>query len=129
LRVVDASALVELLLDTPKGHAVAEALRGEQLTAPELVYTEVLSAVGRRVRADMLDSATATAAIRLLAAAPIQLVSARVLIPRVWELRERVRVTDAFYVACAERLGCPLVTCDGRLVRAPLPGVAMLHID
>lgn len=37
---------------------------------------------------------------------------------RVWQLRENVRTTDAYYVALAEALDVPLVTLDGRLARA-----------
>ncbi len=40
---------------------------------------------------------------------------------RVWELRDTVRTYDAWYVAVAESLGCPLATLDARLVAAPGP--------
>jgi predicted nucleic acid-binding protein len=36
----------------------------------------------------------------------------------VWELRNSVRSYDAYYVALAEALDAPLVTCDDRLARA-----------
>jgi len=35
-----------------------------------------------------------------------------------WELRENVKAYDATYVALAERLDLPLVTCDERLAKA-----------
>ncbi len=38
---------------------------------------------------------------------------------RIWELRGHVTCYDAWYVALAEYLKCPLVTLDGRLARAP----------
>ena len=38
---------------------------------------------------------------------------------RVWELRENLTAYDAVYVALAEALGAPLVTCDRALARAP----------
>jgi predicted nucleic acid-binding protein len=38
---------------------------------------------------------------------------------RVWELRDNLTPYDAAYVAVAETLGCPLLTADGRLGRAP----------
>jgi predicted nucleic acid-binding protein len=41
------------------------------------------------------------------------------LLPRMWELRHNVTVYDAAYVALAETLAAPLVTCDARLAAAP----------
>ena len=36
-----------------------------------------------------------------------------------WELRHDVSAYDAAFLALAEALEAPLVTCDGRLSRAP----------
>ncbi|MBA2239982.1 MAG: PIN domain-containing protein [Solirubrobacterales bacterium] len=36
-----------------------------------------------------------------------------------WQLRENLSAYDATYVALAEALGCPLITADARLSRAP----------
>lgn len=36
-----------------------------------------------------------------------------------WALRDRLTAYDAVYVALAEALRATLVTCDGRLARAP----------
>ena len=44
---------------------------------------------------------------------------------RVWELRHNLTAYDALYVALAEALDAPLVTCDARLGRAPLTGVTI----
>ena len=41
------------------------------------------------------------------------------LIPRVWELRATLTAYDAIYVALAELLDAPLLTCDGRIASAP----------
>ena len=38
---------------------------------------------------------------------------------RMWELRNNVTAYDAAFIALAEALGVPLVTCDTRLARAP----------
>lgn len=38
---------------------------------------------------------------------------------RAFELRANMTAYDAAYITLAERLGCPLLTTDSRLVRAP----------
>ena len=40
------------------------------------------------------------------------------LLERAWELRDNVSAYDAMYVALAELLDAPLVTCDASLARA-----------
>jgi predicted nucleic acid-binding protein len=41
------------------------------------------------------------------------------LLTRAWKLRENVTAYDAMYVALAEALDAPIVTCDAPLARAP----------
>jgi predicted nucleic acid-binding protein len=41
------------------------------------------------------------------------------LLPRVWELRATLTAYDGVYVALAELLNAPLITCDGKLATAP----------
>jgi predicted nucleic acid-binding protein len=41
------------------------------------------------------------------------------LIPRVWELRATLTAYDSVYVALAELLDAPLLTCDGKIAFAP----------
>ena len=129
LRVVDASALVELLLATRKGDRVDAALGGELCAAPELVHVEVISTLARLVRVSHIGDEDADGAVTAFARMPVTLVSHAQLTQHAWGLRNRVRVTDAFYIACAKKLDCPLITCDGRLTRAPLPGVSMVHVN
>ena len=45
---------------------------------------------------------------------------------RVWALRERLTSHDAWYMALAEALQCPLVTLDRRLGRASGPSCEMV---
>lgn len=39
---------------------------------------------------------------------------------RAFVLRANLTAYDAFYVALAEALDCPLITSDGRLANAPM---------
>lgn len=41
-----------------------------------------------------------------------------VLLLRIWERRDNMTAYDGAYVALAEALGAPLVTCDGKIAEA-----------
>jgi predicted nucleic acid-binding protein len=119
--VMDASSLVELLLGTRRGRVVAERIADAALAlhAPHLADVEVAQALRRYVREGDLDAGAAAAALDDLRALDVERHSHEPLLDRVWSLRENLTAYDAVYVALAEALGTTLLTCDGRLARAP----------
>lgn len=129
MKVVDASAIVDLLAGMPRSARVRQALGTDSLSAPELIDVEVLSACARLARAGIISWDHANLAVDRLRTLPLDRIGHDHLTARAWTLRGRAQLTDAFYVACAELLDAPLVTCDGRLTRAPLPGVSILLVQ
>lgn len=120
--IVDASALFEVVADTPRAELVrARLLADTDHAAPHLVDVEVAAVVVRQHRAGLLDATAAVQAVDDLSDWPGERWPHRPLLARAWELRDTVRVHDALYVALAEALEAPLVTLDGRLARAPGP--------
>ena len=120
--VVDASVLATSLGDDgPDGDQARARLRGERLTAPELVDLEVVSVLRRQVRAGALDIRRAALALADLGALPLRRTPHRPLLARCWELRDNLTIYDAAYVALAEALGVLLLTGDARLARATGP--------
>lgn len=118
--VVDAGVLATALLDDhADGDCARQRLRGEVLSAPELIYPEVVSVVRRQLSAGKADLRRAQFALDDLEDAPIRIAAHLPLISRSWELRENVTPYDALYIALAEKLGCTLLTTDARLSRAP----------
>lgn len=119
--VLDASALVELLLGSELGRAVGARIADPELGlhAPHLADVEVAQAFRRYVREGLLEAPAAEAALAELRALDLERHSHEPLLERVWALRENVTAYDAVYVALAEALDAPLLTCDGRLARAP----------
>ena len=113
--VVDASAVVDLLLGNPLGTAVARRLRGHDLHAPAHLDAEVLSALGRLHRADEVDGRTVAGLLAGLRAAPVQRHPLAPVLEGAWARRYRVRLVDAVYLQLAAQRGCPLVTTDRRL--------------
>jgi predicted nucleic acid-binding protein len=119
--VIDASALLELLLQTPLGTRVeARLLRDEaELHAPHLVDVEVAQGLRRLVRTGEVAAGRADEAIADLADLDIHRHSHLDLLGRAWALRDNLTAYDAIYVALAEAMGAPIVTCDGMLSNAP----------
>jgi predicted nucleic acid-binding protein len=121
LIVLDASAAVEVLLQTAAGAPITERLLdpAESLHAPHLLDVEVAQILRRFVRRGELMSDRARQALDDLASLPLERYSHEILMSRVWMLRENLTAYDAAYVALAEVLDATLLTRDGRISRAP----------
>jgi predicted nucleic acid-binding protein len=119
--VLDASAVVELLLGTQLGQSIRTRIADPALGlhAPHLVDVEVAQALRRYVREGELDRGTAVAALEDLRALDLERHSHGPLLDRVWALRENLTAYVAVYVALAEALDAVLLTCDGKLARTP----------
>lgn len=119
--VVDASALLEFLLQTPLGLRVEVRLLRErdEFHAPHLADVEVTQGLRRLVRTGEVSAHRAADAIADLVDLDLHRHSHLDLLSRAWQLRENVTAYDAMYIALAEALDAPLVTCDAPLGRAP----------
>jgi predicted nucleic acid-binding protein len=120
--VIDASALVELLVGgTPRAAllAVRVGIVGESLHAPHLIDLEVASVLRSLEARKAVSTAVATRAIVDLVALDLRRYAHDTLVPRAWQLRGHLSSYDAAYVALAEILAAPLVTCDRRLGSSP----------
>ena len=117
--VLDASAVVELLLDTVTGRKVAILIANADtaLHVPHLVDAEAVSALRRLAREGIVEDDEAEAAIDHLLALDLQRHSHEGLLERGWALRRNLTTYDAMYVALTEALDATLITCDGRLAR------------
>lgn len=119
--VLDASALLELLLVTKKGCEVAERITPpeETLHAPHLIDLEVTQVLRRYVARGHLDEVRADQTLSDLQDLDLNRYPHDVLLNRIWELRHNASAYDAAYLALAETLGAPLLTSDARLRDVP----------
>lgn len=117
--VIDSSALAEVVVRTPRAALVADLFAGDDLAAPDLINAEVMSVVRGWLLRGVIDLATARRAVGNLATAPVRRMATDGLISAAWDMHQNLTPYDATYVALARRLGCPLLTLDHRLTRAP----------
>ncbi len=115
--VVDASAVVDVLLRVPTADNIANRLlrSGETLHAPHLLDLEVTQVLRRHEARRQAEPVRCQEALDDLAQIRLVRHPHNVLLGRIWELRNNLSAYDAAYVALAEMLEVPLLTRDRRL--------------
>ena len=121
--VLDASAAIEWLLQTPKAAAIEARLFSKTAQrrwhAPHLLDVEVAQVLRKQVAKGVMSDARDLEALQDFLDLPLVRYPHDFLLPRVWELRKNLTAYDAVYVALAEALGFPLATCDPNIAGAP----------
>ena len=119
--VVDASALLEVLLNTSAGSLVARRLftENETLHTPHLLDLEIAQVLRRYALTGELNPTRGLQALEDLADFPLTRYPHDLLLPRIWELRHNITAYDAAYIALAEALAAPLLTRDAAFASAP----------
>ena len=117
--VVDASVILELLLNRPPAKRIAQRILApeESLHVPHLLDLEVAQVLRRYVLNSEVRAARAALALDDLIDLPLTRYPHDLLLPRIWELRHNLSAYDAAYVALAESLDAALLTRDIRLAR------------
>ena len=119
--VLDASAVLEWLLQTRVGTRVEARVFSEAATlhAPHLVDIEVAQVLRRYVKKGLITGSRGDQALEDLVDLSLTRYPHDVLLSRIWVLRDNLTAYDAAYVALAEALDAPLVTCDSKIAAAP----------
>ncbi len=120
--VADASVVVDMFLGRGgvAGDELRERLANEELvSAPHLLDAEVGQALRRLSMQREMTVNRATTSLQELAALPIRRYAHGWLLPRAFELRSNVTIYDGLYLALAEVLGVPLLSCDAALGDVP----------
>lgn len=115
--VIDASAVIELLLNSSVGTRVADRIfiEGESLHVPHVLGLEVAQVFRRYVLAKELTAERAVQALDDFSDLPLYRYAHFDFMPRIWELRASLTAYDAAYVSLAEALDSTLLTCDMKL--------------
>lgn len=125
--VIDASVLVAALVDAGEGGRWAEAmLADDSLAAPELALAEASNILRRLEQFRQISRLEAASAHADLLSLDLALFPFAPFAERIWALRENLTSYDAWYVALAETLDCPLATLDHKLSQASGPACAVI---
>ena len=117
--VVDTSAVVDLLLESPANPALIARLGSvSEMHAPHLIDVEFLSVLRKLVARELLTEARADVARRRFNQLPLHRYPHHPFADRVWALRSTTTAYDGQYIALAELLALPLITSDARLARS-----------
>ena len=119
--VLDTSAAVDWLLQTPSGLRIEQRIYAHQdtLHSVHLIDVEFVQVMRRLVREGALTPRRAEEAMEDMAALRMTRYAPVVLMQRIWQLRQNLTAYDAAYVALAEALQAPLITRDHRIASAP----------
>lgn len=118
--VVDASAVIDVLLQTDRGRALERRLFGAGLlNAPHLIDVEVTQVLRRYTLRGSVAAPRAEAALRDFSDLRIERYPHHLFLGRIWQLRENATACDAAYLALAEALDAPLLTTDRKLASVP----------
>lgn len=114
--VVDTSVIIAVIGDEPERDALVGLSRGADLIAPYAMHWEVGNAFSAMLRRRKTTLPAILAAIEIYSHIPIRFVDI--------ELEESLRIADAlsiyaydaYFIRCALKYACPLLTLDGKLL-------------
>lgn len=121
--VIEASAVVDALVDDPASPELLALLADEELHAPALLDFEVASALRGHLFGGLLDQVRVDEALSDFAALRIERHSMTHALGHMLDLRENLTAYDAAYVVLALGLEVPLVTSDKKMQEATRLGV------
>lgn len=127
--VIDASLALELFLRTLRASEIKDRIEaaGRDMAAPEVFDLEIIQTLRRLSHRGVIAPERAAQALDVFRHAPVDRYSHRLLVSRIWDLRDNLTAYDAAYFALAELLDAPLWTRDRKY--AAVPGAeARVHV-
>jgi len=116
--VIDASAMVDYLVDSPLAAGVAARIAGSDVAVPAHFDAEVLSALGRLQRGGELNETEVETRVAITAQAPFRRHLLPPLLEGAWARHHNVRLVDALYIELRSQLDATIITTDSGMSAA-----------
>jgi len=116
--VVDASAMVDLLVDEPAHPGLMRIVADHESHAPALLDFEVASALRGHYLGGRLTAHRLNVAVDDFTAMSVERHHMFMLLKPILALRDTFTAYDASYVVLAQALEAPLITADAKLLEA-----------
>lgn len=116
--IVDASAVIDVLIDGPSAGAIRNRLRNNELHAPAHLDIEVLSALGRLHRSGQLRAAQVSRLLEAFKRIIVRRYLLDSLLASAWNYRHNLQLADALYAVLSDQHAMPVVTIDRGMVAA-----------
>jgi predicted nucleic acid-binding protein len=116
--VLDASAIVDVLTGAGSAPWIRERLRDKDIVVPGHALAEVLNALGRSARREVLTGSDVELVLHELTRMPLRVVELTELLPGAWARRDQHSLPDALDIELAARLDTVVLTTDPRLARS-----------
>ena len=127
--VVDASAILAVLLNEPERKAIVEATMGHSLVAPSCIEHEIGNALSALLKRGCVDIPQAILVYHEFCKIPVRQIEAAIPSAILVAGEERVYAYDAYYICCAEQLRLPILTLDSKLaVVAEKRGLKLVEV-
>lgn len=127
--VIDASAILATLLNEPERGGIMVATRGSSLVAPASIPYEIGNALSALLRRAAIGGVEAHMVWHGFARVPIRFVEVDIPAALTISAASGLYAYDAYLIACAESLRCPLLTLDRRLgSAASARGVPLVEV-
>jgi predicted nucleic acid-binding protein len=110
--LADTNAFLAVALDEPEKSWLLQATKAVELAAPAVLPYEVGNALSALVKRKRLGADEAAEAWQVIQSIPVELVEVDISASLLVAAEHGIYAYDAYFLQCAMRLKCPLLTLD-----------------
>jgi len=113
--VSDTNIFLAVVLDEPEKENIIQATSEADAISPEILHYEIGNALTAMVKRRRLTQKESVLAFEAARAIPVRLVSVDIQEALKLALECNIYAYDAYFLQCARKMACPLITLDKRM--------------